>query len=81
MHRKLIRVLNAPKFICNVAIGHDHKPAFRYAAGLVLMILGVCLSKAFAHNELLHIPSDLVGYGIHGMGLTPFIEIFHGDES
>lgn len=46
-------------------------------AGAGIMAVGVTLAQVV--SELVHFPGahfifDMVGYGVHGLGLVPFIE-------
>lgn len=70
-----VRWANVPKRLANAMIGHDHSPLWRMGFGVVIMAGGVAIAKS-AHDmaTFWQYTLDLVGYGIHGLGLTPVIE-------
>jgi type II secretory pathway predicted ATPase ExeA len=74
----LIHKLNAPRALCELAFGPNHSVYHRLAAGSVIMATGVCIAKAPGaidiHLVTLHYVADAVGYAIHGIGLTPFLD-------
>ncbi len=76
MIHRIIHVFNLPKHICNHVLGENHTKAHRMGAGMIVMVIGVTVAKSCAniHFLNLHFIADLIGYGIHGLGLTPFIE-------
>lgn len=43
--------------------------------GLIIMPIGVFISKCFADIHIAHFICDMIGYAIHGMGAMPFLEI------
>ena len=73
---KFIHPLNIPHWVCHATIGREHKPHHRMIAGIVVMSIGVSIAKASSYFDahFMHYLLDGVGYGIHGIGLTPFIE-------
>ncbi len=75
IHAVAVR-LNVARPLCATLLGHDHKPAHRMTVGIVVMSVGVFIAKAShgIHFEVLAMAVDCVGYGVHGLGLTPFIE-------
>lgn len=73
---------NVPRIISYHLFGKDHTSRHRKFTGVTLMIFGVALSKqSFFESHLIHGLADLVGYAIHGLGLTPFIEGIEGEKS
>lgn len=77
IHTVLDRV-NVPKMVTTWALGERHHPVSRLLAGALIMVLGVLLSRLPEacewHGFLVRCGADLVGFGIHGVGLTPFLE-------
>lgn len=68
--------LNVARPVCDALVGHKHKPVHRMAVGAVVMSIGVYVAKTShgVHYELLSMAIDGVGYAIHALGTTPFIE-------
>lgn len=68
----LVRV-NVIRPICSVVLGKNHSILHRMVAGFLMAAVGVFVAKHGASwvNEYL---ADGVGYGLHGVGLVPFIE-------
>jgi hypothetical protein len=77
---KVIHILvsraNIARPICAAMLGKHHSPVHRMAAGVVVMAVGVACAKFFGHmpSSTVAFIGDAVGYGLHGLGLTPFIE-------
>lgn len=72
-----LKYCNLPREVCHHLIGKDHTPRHRMIAGAGIMAVGVTLAQVV--SELVHFPGahfifDMVGYGVHGLGLVPFIE-------
>ena len=69
-------VLCLPRAVCNQALGHNHKIGHRMVAGAIIMAIGVAVAKSAGmfESEYMHFSLYMVGYGIHGLGCTPFIE-------
>lgn len=67
---------NVARPICDHLLNHDHTHAHRMVVGVMVMSVGVCIAKAAGHHEieLVAYLGDGIGYGIHGLGLTPFVE-------
>lgn len=67
---------NIPHLICNHIIGKEHKIQHRITVGTVIMMIGVLISKGGGGISLVivHYLSDAIGYGLHGIGLIPWIE-------
>ena len=75
IHR-VIRRLNIARPICDFMLGENHPTAHRFAIGTIIMAIGVTIAKSGGHlpNAVLAHFFDLLGYSLHGFGLTPFIE-------
>ncbi len=78
----IIRVANLPRRICIQLLGHHHDKRHRMVAGFLVMMAGVGVAKGavFVSYEVVKYMMDLLGYGIHGLGLTPFIEALLEDS-
>lgn len=61
---------------CDVLAGEHHHPILRFTFGLCVMACGVYIAKTIGHHpqEAVAFAGDTVGYGIHGVGLIPFVE-------
>lgn len=68
--------LNIARPLCEILLGSNHAAAHRMSVGVVFMSAGVFIAKAAhgIHFEVLAMAVDCIGYGVHGLGLTPFIE-------
>lgn len=73
---KLLRRANLPRRIADHLIGQQHSRCHQCLIGLGLMIVGVLVARGAAeiHFVVIHVAGDLIGYGIHGLGLTPYVE-------
>lgn len=74
---RCLRWVNLPRQTCHVLIGKHHTAQHRMVAGIIIMMVGVGVAKglpALLPSGLVHFVADLLGYGVHGLGLTPFIE-------
>jgi hypothetical protein len=62
--------------ICNAIFGKDHSLAHRLTTGAVVALLGVVVAKYAGHssNAVAGHLGDMVGYGMHALGLEPFIK-------
>jgi len=67
---------NVARPICDHLLNHDHTHAHRMAVGVMVMTVGVFIAKAAGHHEIEIVAylGDGIGYAIHGLGLTPFVE-------
>lgn len=87
------RNLNLPKIICNHTIGKNHSYTHRMRCGVLVMMIGVAISKSAAHIPhtstiwimkiiffVSHYAVDAVGYFIHGVGALPIVEKLLGHE-
>jgi hypothetical protein len=73
--------VNLPRYICEHLFGHNHCHKKRISVGVVVMIIGVGVSKAFPAIAILHYTCDLLGYIIHGMVAVPVIEYLAEKET
>lgn len=66
------------RIICTHLIGESHSKLHRFTVGVSIMVVGVTITKAFLgfHSVAIHILSDVLGYGLHGIGLIPFADAF-----
>ncbi len=73
---KVIVRVNVIRPVCSLLFGNNHPLYVRLIAGLVVAASGVVLAKyvGHSHNEIVAYIGDGVGYGLHALGLTPFIE-------
>lgn len=62
-----------------------YSPRHRFRAGTMIMFIGVGIVKASAMVDLwiIHFVADVVGYGIHGLGLIVFANLVEkgGDKN
>ncbi len=75
LSRIAVRV-NVIRPLCSMMFGKNHSVLSRMAAGVVIATTGVIIAKYFGHSHepIIAYVGDGVGYGLHGLGLTPFIE-------
>lgn len=59
-----------------VLLGKHHNVWFRMATGVAIAVVGLFTAKYFghSHNEFVAYAGDGVGYGLHAVGCTPFID-------
>jgi hypothetical protein len=74
---KVVNRLNAPRKLCEVAFASP-KVHHRILAGVMIGCCGVGIAKSpeyfHVHVEVATYFADVIGYGIHGIGLTPILE-------
>ena len=72
----LAKHANVIRPICTHLLSENHTPHHRMLVGTAVMTAGVTVAKVFGHSDLMLIAyiGDAVGYGIHALGMTPFIE-------
>jgi hypothetical protein len=72
---KAVKVANLPREICNHLHGEEHALSHRMWVGLAVMLGGVFLAHSAAGMpHFVSVAIDMVGYAIHALGATPFIE-------
>lgn len=66
--------VNIVRPLCRNLVGQNH--GFHHRAGVGIMICGVVIAKTVGHNEqeVVALLGDTLGYGLHGIGLIPFVE-------
>lgn len=72
--KRVIHVINVPRHMCRLVLGHQHKPIHRMGAGIVVMTIGVAVAKAAPAVGILHYGMDIAGYFIHAVGGVPFLD-------
>ena len=74
--RVVLAKFNVSKSVCDHLIGQEHSTTHRYVTGVVIMAIGVGVTKVayVVDFGFVHGLADLVGYGIHGIGAIPFVE-------
>jgi hypothetical protein len=75
LHRVAVKI-NIVRPVCSLMFGKHHCTATRLIAGVVIAATGVVVAKYFGHSHdpIISYVGDGIGYGLHGLGLTPFIE-------
>ncbi len=73
---KIIVRCNVVTPLASLVFGRDHQTAHRLLAGTLVMAIGVIIAKYVGHapNTIVAHLGDGLGYGLHGIGLIPFIE-------
>lgn len=66
------------RVMCNHLFGETHTKKHRIWTGIGITISGVCIAKIHMDNFIAYLFIDLVGYGLHGLGLLPVFEHFVG---
>jgi hypothetical protein len=71
-----INKLNASAYVAKHLIGPNHTPRHQKLTGLVIMIIGVAISEACLgiNMHIINSIGHVIGYGVHGIGLIPFIK-------
>lgn len=72
-----INCINLPYHIAHHLIGPNHTPTHRKVVGVMVMVLGgtiMSVVTAISHSAVSHVVADVIGNGIHGIGLIPFIK-------
>jgi hypothetical protein len=72
---------NIMMMLCNHIVGTQHTRTHRRIAGLIFMVIGVYIAGYCQSTVILFkITGDVVGFGLHGIGLMPYIEVFEGKK-
>ncbi len=59
--------------VCDHLTNPSHSKTHRRTVGVMIIMIGVVVSKMGGDMYVLHLCCDALGYGIHGLGLVPFI--------
>ena len=72
----VVRKVNIIVPVCDALLGDKHSIRYRMATGVAVMAVGVSIAKVFGHvaNPLLAYSADAIGFGIHAIGMVPFID-------
>lgn len=73
---RAVQYVNITRPVCHALLGKEHTHAHRMMVGTLVMSIGVLIAKSAGHVELAAVAfiGDAIDYGIHGLGLTPFLE-------
>lgn len=73
-HNMIVQI-NIVRPVASLLFGKNHHAAQRIGVGMALAAMGVCMVH-FLHveNEYATLAIDGIGYGLHGIGLTPLVE-------
>ena len=73
---RAVQYVNITRPMCHALLGKEHTHAHRMMVGTIVMSVGVLIAKTAGHVEYAAIAfiGDAIGYGVHGLGLTPFLE-------
>lgn len=85
-HIKKVHV-NVGRFtqrVFNRLMGRETTLGHRLAAGAVVMVAGAFTASKLPHllaiqNEVAHFGLDVVGWLVHGLGSTPYVEWLFGE--
>lgn len=71
---KIVTYINVPTLLFDSLLCARYSHTHRMITGVIVMCLGVAVAKIAGHHPNLWLAGagDLLGYAIHGMGLTPF---------
>ena len=72
----IIQKVNPVRPLASALVGKHHTFRHRACAGIAVMLTGVLIAKTVGHHDSLAMAmiGDAIGYGLHGIGLMPFIE-------
>lgn len=64
---------DVPKAVRSHLLGKNHSPRHKFTFGALIMLFGVGLVKLATGIDslILHVIADVIGYGLHGIGLIP----------
>ncbi|HXS59742.1 MAG TPA: hypothetical protein VN703_02900 [Candidatus Sulfopaludibacter sp.] len=73
--KSVLNKMNISKHILNHLVGKDHTNTHRRIVGALIMSFGIAFIKIFSliHFETIQFCAEIIGAGIHGIGLLPFI--------
>lgn len=66
--------INLSRVVCTHLFSKQHTETHRMCVGVVFIAVGVAISKIETTIHAVHFLLDGIGYGIHGIGVTPFID-------
>jgi hypothetical protein len=74
--KRFLHSVNLPRVICHHTLGKEHTARHRMLVGVGVMLCGVLIAKSAHHFDFyfIQVVLDLVGYAVHGLGFTPFLE-------
>lgn len=74
--KKFLAKINIARHVCSCLAGKKHHFRLRAFVGIMVMVVGAIIMKMIGHNDHLGIAitGDIVGLGLHGVGLIPFVE-------
>lgn len=74
--KKILPKIDITRLVCEHLVGEEHSKTHRFTVGVVIMSMGVGLTKVVFIFEpaLIHFIGDVLGYGFHGIGAIPFVE-------
>ena len=72
--KDFVKKINVARGICDHLLDNKHTDKHRMAVGGMIIFVGVLISKIHVEFIIIHYFLDGIGYAIHGIGLTPFIE-------
>lgn len=77
-----LRKVNLVRPLCNKLIGKDHEFHHRAVGGIAIMIVGVLVAKYTGHTgiESINVIGETVGFSLHDIGLSPFLESLLEEE-
>lgn len=67
-----VQTISIAQIIYNHLVDEKHSVIHKMLCGAFIMIAGVVISKS--GTGVYHYFTDMVGYGVHGFGLVPFID-------
>ncbi len=72
----VVRKANLAIPLCDLLLGEQHPVKYRMATGVFVMAVGVTIAKTMGHGPyiLVSFLADAIGYGLHGIGLVPFVD-------
>ncbi len=75
----LIDKINVSKHIVDHLVGVNHNHVHRVSVGIIIAYIGTYLTHFMSHYSLfVTLTGELVGFGMHGIGLIPIIHLVEG---